>query len=144
MANLIFVSTTGIQDVIYSTFWEVRPPPKRKKEVRTDKGPQHWNAGHSSIKKQIKKDWYTVTAHTSSRDSSGRTVLRREQREPLQNNHYQDWTAEKHQEQHEINCREDWTTYTSRRNVLLYSVRPFRTNSHKEGAMWRFTEGRRY
>jgi hypothetical protein len=35
MANLIFGSTTGVQDVTYWTFWKVRPPPKRKKELRT-------------------------------------------------------------------------------------------------------------
>jgi hypothetical protein len=35
-------------------------------------------------------DWYTVTAHTSSRDCSGRTVLRREQREQLDINYRQD------------------------------------------------------
>jgi hypothetical protein len=35
MANLIFGSTTGVKDVIYWTVWKVRPPPKRKKEVRT-------------------------------------------------------------------------------------------------------------
>jgi hypothetical protein len=46
------------------------------------------------------------------------TVLKREQWEQL-----------------EINHREDWTTDTSRRNGLLYSVRPFGTNSIKEGAM---------
>jgi hypothetical protein len=35
MANLIFGSITGVRDVIYWTFWKVRPPPKRKKDVRT-------------------------------------------------------------------------------------------------------------
>jgi hypothetical protein len=45
-------------------------------------------------------------------------VLRREQQEQLENNR-----------------REDWTTDTSRRDGLLYSVRPFGTNSLKEGAM---------
>jgi hypothetical protein len=33
--NGIVGSTTGVQDVIYWTFWKLRPPPKRKKEVRT-------------------------------------------------------------------------------------------------------------
>jgi hypothetical protein len=42
------------------------------------------------IKERIKMDWYTETAHTSSRDSSGRTVLRREQREQLEINHRED------------------------------------------------------
>jgi hypothetical protein len=33
--NLLVWSTTGAQDVNYGTFWKVRPPPKRKKELRT-------------------------------------------------------------------------------------------------------------
>jgi hypothetical protein len=76
--------------------------------------------------------WYTETAHTSSRNRSGQTVLRREQWEQLKINHYQDWTTD---EQLEINRREDWTTDTSRRNGLFYSIRPFGTNSLKKGAM---------
>jgi hypothetical protein len=35
MANLIFGSTTGVQGANDWTFWKVRPPPKRKKELRT-------------------------------------------------------------------------------------------------------------
>jgi hypothetical protein len=35
MANGIVGSTNKLQDVIYWTFWKVRPPPKRKKDVRT-------------------------------------------------------------------------------------------------------------
>jgi hypothetical protein len=35
MANLIVGSTTGVQGVNVWTFWKVRPPPKRKKELRT-------------------------------------------------------------------------------------------------------------
>jgi hypothetical protein len=77
-------------------------------------------------------DWYTETARTSSRNRSGRTVLRREQREQLEINHHQDWTTDEHLE---INRREDCTTDKSRRNGLLYSVRPFGTNSLKEGSM---------
>jgi hypothetical protein len=38
-------------------------------------------------------------------------------------------------EQLENNHHKDWTTDTSRRNGLLYSVRPFRMNSIKEGAI---------
>jgi hypothetical protein len=35
MANRIVGSTNKLQDVIYWTFWKVRPPPKRKKDLRT-------------------------------------------------------------------------------------------------------------
>jgi hypothetical protein len=35
MVNLIVGSMTGVQDEISWIFWKVRPPPKRKKEVRT-------------------------------------------------------------------------------------------------------------
>jgi hypothetical protein len=80
-------------------------------------------------------DWYTVNSHTSSRDRSRRPVLRREQRERLENNHLKDWTTDEQRKQVENKHHEDWTTDTSRRNGLLYSVRPFRTNSLKGGAM---------
>jgi hypothetical protein len=46
MVNLIFGSTSGIQDVNYWTFWKVRPPPKCKKDVQTAQGPEaleHWS-----------------------------------------------------------------------------------------------------
>jgi hypothetical protein len=75
--------------------------------------------------------------HTSSRDLSRRPVLWREQREQLEIDHHQDWTTDEQLEQLEMNHREDWTTDTSRRNGLLYSVRPFGKNSLKEGAMCR-------
>jgi hypothetical protein len=78
---------------------------------------------------------YTETARTSSRNPTGRTVLRREQQEPLEINHHQDWTTDEQQEQLEIKRREDWTTDTSTRNGLLYSLRLFGTNSLKQGAM---------
>jgi hypothetical protein len=38
--NRIISYTTELQDVIYWTFWKVRPPPKRKKELRTVRGPE--------------------------------------------------------------------------------------------------------
>jgi hypothetical protein len=50
-------------------------------------------------------DWYTVTAHASSRVLSGRTVLMREQRGQLEIKHHQDWTTEKQREQLENNHR---------------------------------------
>jgi hypothetical protein len=47
------------------------------------------------LARKIKKmDWYTETAHTSSRNRSRQTVLRREQREQLENNHREDWTTD--------------------------------------------------
>jgi hypothetical protein len=52
-------------------------------------------------------DWYMETAHTSSRDRSGRTVLRREQREQLENNHYEDRNTDEQREQPENHHRED-------------------------------------
>jgi hypothetical protein len=61
--------------------------------------------------------------------------VRREQREQLEINHHQDWTTGEQREQLENHHREDSTTDTSRRNGLLYSVRPFGTNSLKEAAM---------
>jgi hypothetical protein len=45
------------------------------------------------LKKRINMDWYTVTALTSSRNRSRRTVLRREQREQLDNHNREDWTT---------------------------------------------------
>jgi hypothetical protein len=35
MVNLVDGSITGVQGVNYGAFWKARPPPKRKKEVRT-------------------------------------------------------------------------------------------------------------
>jgi hypothetical protein len=80
-------------------------------------------------------DWYKATANTSSRDRSGRTVLRREQRKQLEINYSEDWTTDEQREQLENNHRGDSTIDTSRRNGLQYSVRPFETNSLKEGAV---------
>jgi dTDP-glucose pyrophosphorylase len=82
-------------------------------------------------------DLYTETDCISPRNRSRRPVLRREQREELEINHHQNWTTDEQQEQLEINHHEEWTTDTSRLNGLLYSVRPFVTNSLKEGAMFR-------
>jgi hypothetical protein len=45
------------------------------------------------------------------------------------------WTTDEQWEQLENNHHEDWTTDMSRRNGLLYFVRPFGKNSLKEGAM---------
>jgi hypothetical protein len=74
-------------------------------------------------------------SHASSRDRSRRPVLRREQREELDIYHHQDWTTDEQREQLENHHREDWTTDSSRRNEWQYSVRPFGTNSLKEGAV---------
>jgi hypothetical protein len=82
-------------------------------------------------------DWYTETDYTSSRNRSRRPVLRREQREQLEINHHQDWTTDEQQEHLENNHREDWITDTLRENERQYSVRPFGTNSLKEGAVRR-------
>jgi hypothetical protein len=38
--NRIVSSTIELQDVNDWTFWKVRPPPKRKKDVRTMWGPE--------------------------------------------------------------------------------------------------------
>jgi hypothetical protein len=86
-------------------------------------------------KKRIKMGWYTETARTSSRKRSRRSVLRREQLKELDMYHHQDWTTDEQQEQLEINRHENWTADTSRKNGLLYSVRPFGTNSLKEVAV---------
>jgi hypothetical protein len=40
MVNIVVGSTTGVQGVNDWTFWKVRPPPKRKKELRTVRGPE--------------------------------------------------------------------------------------------------------
>jgi hypothetical protein len=80
-------------------------------------------------------DLYTETDWTSSRNRSRRTVLRREQWEQLEINHHQDWITDEQQEQLEIHHHEDSTTHMSRTNGLLYSIRPFGTNSLKEGAV---------
>jgi hypothetical protein len=101
---------------------------------------KQWSIGPSTITKKTKTnkmDWYTETDCTSSRNSSRWSVLKREQREQLDNNHYQDWTTEKQRDQLENNHHEDWTRDTSRRNGLLYCVRPFGRNGLKEGAMLR-------
>jgi hypothetical protein len=70
--NRIISSTIELQDVIYWTFWKVRPPRKRKKELRTVRGPEALE--HRSLTKE----------------TLGTTVLRREQREQLENNHHKD------------------------------------------------------
>jgi hypothetical protein len=53
----------------------------------------------------------------------------------LEFNYREDWITDEQREQLENRHHEDWTTDTSRRNGLLYSVRPFGTNNLKEGAM---------
>jgi hypothetical protein len=40
MANLIFGSRSEVKDVVYWRFWKVRPRSKRKKELRTARGPE--------------------------------------------------------------------------------------------------------
>jgi hypothetical protein len=51
----------------------------------------------------------------------------------MEKNNREDCTTDEQREQLENHHREDWTTDTSRRNGLLYSVRPFGTKSLKEG-----------
>jgi hypothetical protein len=74
-------------------------------------------------------------SHATSRNPSRRPVLRREHRGQLENNHREDGTIDEQREQLENHHREDWTTDSSRRNERQYSVRPFGTNSLKEGAV---------
>jgi hypothetical protein len=38
--NRVVSSTIELQDVLYWTFWKVRPLPKRKKDVRRAQGPE--------------------------------------------------------------------------------------------------------
>jgi hypothetical protein len=56
IAKPVFVSTTALQDVNYWTFRKVRPPPKSRKKLRRDKGPetlQKFDIGEWQISREL-------------------------------------------------------------------------------------------
>jgi hypothetical protein len=61
----------------------------------------------------------------------GWAVIRRERQEQLQNNDHGDWAMGKEGEANQTS-----QTQPSEKKKWLYACRPFRTNSHKEGAVW--------
>jgi hypothetical protein len=81
----LFVLLIATREINENAFWKVRPPPKRKKPA--DSVGTGVLKRPATQKKKNKNGLVRENSHTSSRNLSRRTVLRREQRAQLENNH---------------------------------------------------------